>query len=164
MQIKVNAEGPRYDALMQLLRTADTIWNSSRMLFDRWEISPSQFNILNLLYNEPAGLSQVELSRALIMHRSNVTGLVDRLEARDLVKRSDIPGDRRAYRVSLTAAGKKLVGQILPEYFTAAEVIWGEVPTAKAAETAKVLAVLEANARKAADNIKDKKEALPAGE
>ena len=125
MKIKVNAEGPRYDALMQLLRTADTIWNSSRMLFDRWEISPSQFNILNLLYNKPAGLSQVELSRALIMHRSNVTGLVDRLEARDLVKRSDIPGDRRAYRVSLTVAGKKLVSQILPEYFTAAEALWG---------------------------------------
>ena len=47
------ASAARYQALLQLLRTADTVWNSSRVFFARWDISPSQFNVLNLLRGEP---------------------------------------------------------------------------------------------------------------
>ena len=81
--------GPRYQALIELLRTAETLWNASRVFFARWDLSPSQFNVLNLLYEQPGGCTQIELSRQLIMHRSNVTGLVDRLEARGLLQRQD---------------------------------------------------------------------------
>ena len=115
--------GPQYAALIELLRTAETLWNSSRVLFARWEISPSQFNVLNLLYDQPVGCSQTELSRQLIMHRSNVTGLVDRLAARGLVRRTDDPGDRRAFTLLLTPDGKKLVREILPHYYRAAELV-----------------------------------------
>src|SRR5690554_4751842 len=90
--------GPRYQALLQLLRTSETLWNSSRVFFAQWDISPSQFNVVNILKEQPEGLTQVELSRLLIMHRSNVTGLVDRLEQRKLIQRKDNPNDRRAYR------------------------------------------------------------------
>ena len=115
---------PRYLALLQLLRTADRIWNTSRLFFARWDLGPSQFNVLNLLYDHPDGLSQVELSRELIMHRSNVTGLIDRLEKRDLVHRKDLATDRRAYRVVLTKAGIALLEQILPHYYRRAGDVW----------------------------------------
>jgi DNA-binding MarR family transcriptional regulator len=121
----------RYDALLQLLRTAETLWNASRVFFDRWEISPSQFNILNLLHLNPSGCTQIELSRLLIMHRSNITGLVDRLEKRGLLQRKDNPNDRRAYKVLLTSAGRKLIEKILPDYYAAAETIWGNFPVAR---------------------------------
>src|SRR5580704_3179201 len=100
--------GPRYQALIELLRTAETLWNASRVFFARWDLSPSQFNVLNLLHDLPEGCTQIELSRQLIMHRSNVTGLVDRLEARGLLRRRESPGDRRAFNVVLTPAGQKL--------------------------------------------------------
>ena len=45
------------------------------------------------------------------MHRSNVTGLVDRLEARRLVRRKDDPADRRAFNVVITPVGRKLLRQ-----------------------------------------------------
>lgn len=133
--------GPCYEATLQLLRTAEALWNGSRLFFARWELSPSQFNVLNLLGDEPDGRSQIELSRQLIMHRSNVTGLVDRLEARGLVARRETPGDRRAYRVVLTASGKALLTKILPSYYQAAEEIWGEV---SAAQAQRLLATLTA--------------------
>ena len=120
--------GPHYEALLQLLRTSETLWNASRLFFTRWDLSPSQFNLLNLLTDAPDGLTQVELSRSLIMHRSNVTGLADRLEERGLITRKDNPNDRRSYRVVLTAAGRKLMQKVLPEYYVAAEKIWGEFP------------------------------------
>src|SRR3989442_5935464 len=98
--------GPRYEALIQLLRTADAIWNASRLFFRKWHLSPSQFNLLNVLRSHPRGLSQADLSRELLMHRSNLTGLIDRLTAAGLVQRLPSSGDRRVHRIVATAAGR----------------------------------------------------------
>ena len=118
----------RYDALLRLLRTANVIWDASRVFFDRWQLSPSQFNVLNLLYENSEGVSQTELGRQLLTHRSNVTGLVDRLEKRGLVTRTTAAEDRRIYRVLLTNAGEKLLRNILPHYHREAAHVWDGVP------------------------------------
>jgi DNA-binding MarR family transcriptional regulator len=138
--LPLSAPGPRYQATLQLLRTADALWNSSRIFFQRWDLSPSQFNILNLLTGENRGLTQTALSRALIMHRSNVTGLVDRLEKRGLVARQEEPGDRRIYRVILTRKGSRLLEEILPHYYRGAEEIWGAISASEAGKLAAMLA------------------------
>ena len=134
MKQKFAADNPRYQALLELLRTADTVWNASRSFFESWKLSPSQFNILNLLFSTTGGLSQTELSRQLIMHRSNATGLLDRLERRGLVERKDVAGDRRAYRVVLTIAGKKVMNEILPIYYESAGSVWDNLSASRAEE------------------------------
>ena len=145
----------RYRALLQLLRTADALWNASRQFFAQWDLSPSQFNVVNLLSDQPRGLSQTELGRLLITHRSNVTGLVDRLVKRGLVSRNDAAGDRRAYRVLLTSAGSKLLQQILPSYHALAEQVWGGMPDARARQLTEDLARLSKKAEKVPINTKD---------
>ncbi len=137
---------PRHRALIQLLRTAEDLWNASRVFFARWDVSPSQFNILNLLYGAPDGMSQSDLSRLLIMHRSNATGLVDRLEKRLLVRRESHPSDRRAYRVVITPAGADLLNQIYPHYFSASERVWSDLPDASVAQFLEQLQELAAHA------------------
>ncbi|MCC6232206.1 MAG: MarR family transcriptional regulator [Verrucomicrobiales bacterium] len=122
----------RYRALIQLLRTAEDLWNASRVFFAPWNLSPSQFNVLNVLYGQPDGLSQSDLSRVLIMHRSNVTGLIDRLEKRGLVQRAAHDTDRRAYRLLLTPSGLQLLQAILPAYHRAADAVWAEFRDADA--------------------------------
>ncbi len=147
--MKTKAEpdaSPRYQALLQLLRTADTVWNASRLFFSRWDLGPSQFNVLNLLHLSPEGLSQTELSRQLIMHRSNLTGLIDRLEKRGLVRRQDVAADRRAYRVVLTRAGAELLREILPRYYEGADRVWNKLPARRAAQ-------LVADLRQVAQNV-----------
>lgn len=47
-----------------------------------------------------------ELSRALLLDKSAVTGLVDRLEGKGLVERRRTSPDRRAINVYLTEAGR----------------------------------------------------------
>ncbi len=143
--------GPRYQALLQLLWTADTLWNTSRVFFGRWDLSPSQFNILNLLSDQTDGCTQIELSRWLIMHRSNVTGLIDRLEARGLVRRRDSVRDRRAYRVMLTPDGRKLIHQILPRYYKAAEKVWGDLSATRARQLVADLKHVCVHAERAAE-------------
>ncbi len=139
------APGPRYPALLQMLRTAENLWNASRDFFGRWDLSPSQFNVLNLLHGEPDGLSQVEISRQLIMHRSNATGLIDRLEQRGLLQRRATPGDRRAYRVVLTPAARQLLGRILPDYYRLAVEVRGSLPLARVNQLLDDLSSLDAN-------------------
>jgi len=137
----------RYQTLLQLLRTADSLWGVSRLFFARWELGPSQFNVLNLLSDQADGLSQIELARLLITHRSNVTGLVDRLESRGLVARRDSVTDRRAYRVVLTDAGQKLLKQILPEYYRVADNVWTGFSVGRAKALASDLEKLTLNAQ-----------------
>lgn len=145
----------RYQALIQVLRTADTLWNASRVFFARWDLSPSQFNVLNLLCDQPDGLSQIELGRQLLTHRSNVTGLVDRLEARGVVVRKDVEGDRRAYRVVLTSSGRKLMAEVLPRFHALADSIWENVPTARINGLTEDLSRLSANAQKLTNTKED---------
>lgn len=143
--------GPRYTALIQLLRTAEELWNASRVFFARWDLSPSQFNLLNVLTDFPDGCTQSDLSRQLIMHRSNVTGLVDRLEERGLVTRKENAADRRAWLVVLTPAARKLLAEILPHYHAAAEQVWGKIPTARAEKLVAELAAISENATRIAN-------------
>ncbi len=144
------SQGPRYAALIGLLRTAEALWAASRVFFDRWQLSPSQFNLLNLLREQPAGCSQSELSRQLITHRSNITGLVDRLENRGLVRRDQHAHDRRAFVVVLTPVGRALLAEILPLYHAAAEVVWSEFPAERAAQLVADLECVSANAARVA--------------
>lgn len=50
----------------------------------------------------------VELSRVLFTDKSNVTGIVDRLESQQLVERKTDPSDRRVILITLTAQGRQL--------------------------------------------------------
>ena len=137
----------RYRALLQLLRSADAVWNLSRIFFSRWNLSPSQFNVLNVLQSEPGGISQIELGRVLITHRSNVTGLVDRLEYRGLVQRKKVSSDKRTYSIVLTPKGARLLEEIMPAYYQRAEEVWERFPTRRAARLAAQLARLEKSVR-----------------
>jgi DNA-binding MarR family transcriptional regulator len=147
MDATTPAPSSRYQALLQLLRAADGIWNASRVFFQEWDLSPSQFNVLNLLESTPGGLSQSDLGRQLITHRSNVTGLVDRLEKRGLVQRKEVATDRRAYRVVITRKGCALLHKIFPLYYEKADHVWGSVSSGQISE---LLTALDQVARNAA--------------
>jgi DNA-binding MarR family transcriptional regulator len=143
-------EGPQYRALLQVLRTAETLWAVSRPFFERWALSSAQFNLLNLVADHPEGLAQVELSRELLTHRSNVTGLVDRLEKKDLVVRKAAAADRRLWRVVATAQGRSLVDEIRPAYHAAVLRVVEGISDAEAEGLFRALSFMEANGQRLA--------------
>jgi DNA-binding MarR family transcriptional regulator len=57
-----------------------------------------------------------ELSRRMMVTGGNVTGITDQLAAEGLVDRVDVEGDRRAYRVRLTAKGRKLFHEMAHQH------------------------------------------------
>ena len=83
------------------------------------ELSPTQCHVLHLL--EPGQpLPMGRLAQTLACHASNVTGLVDRLEARGLVERRLSPQDRRVKVLQLTSQGSRLRAHMLRRMTTGA--------------------------------------------
>jgi MarR family transcriptional regulator, organic hydroperoxide resistance regulator len=82
-------------------------------------LSPVQCHVLHLIEPEqPTPMNR--LAGALSCDASNVTGLVDRLESRGLVRRRASADDRRVKVVDLTPTGSRLRAQLL-ERMTAQE-------------------------------------------
>jgi len=77
-----------------------------------FELSPAQCHVLHLI--EPDRLIPMgRLAEALACDASNVTGLVDRLESRGLVRRQPSAEDRRVKALELTPAGVRLRSRLV---------------------------------------------------
>jgi DNA-binding MarR family transcriptional regulator len=87
-----------------------------------------QFDVLSQLDRERDGLTFVELSRRLLVTAGNLTGIVDRLHGEGLVRRAVHPADRRAFRLTLTAKGRRLVRRAQSRHHRALTALLGEVP------------------------------------
>jgi DNA-binding MarR family transcriptional regulator len=75
-------------------------------------ISPRGYVVLSNLAAAGDSPTQQQLADALGIHRNNMVGLIDELEAAGWVQRHRSTRDRRAFGVRLTEAGFALVGQI----------------------------------------------------
>lgn len=82
------------------------------------DISPPQFHTLRLL--EPGSeIPMRALAESLVCDASNVTGIVDRLEARGLVERRSAAHDRRVKMLALTPEGEAFRERMLEMLFVA---------------------------------------------
>jgi MarR family 2-MHQ and catechol resistance regulon transcriptional repressor len=82
----------------------------------RQNLTAAQLNALLVLRKAGAkGLLMSQIGRQLVVTKSNVTGLVDRLERQRLVARAE-HSDRRATIVRLTPAGARLLERIAPRH------------------------------------------------
>jgi DNA-binding MarR family transcriptional regulator len=67
--------------------------------------NPTQVHLLHILHCQ-GPQKMIDLGQHLGVTARNVTKLVDALEEEGLVSRADLPGDRRAVVVELSAAGR----------------------------------------------------------
>jgi DNA-binding MarR family transcriptional regulator len=89
------------------------IFRNFASVFDRLAISPGLFGVLVIIASNP-GLTQNRLAAATHLDRSTVVTVIDKLEARGLVERRPAVPDRRAYALTLTAAGGALLRKLKP--------------------------------------------------
>ncbi len=75
-------------------------------------LRPAAFGALRVL-DQPQTMS--EIASFLRCDNSNVTGIVDGLEARGLAERTASPGDRRVKLIALTAEGRRLRTRLMRE-------------------------------------------------
>src|SRR3954449_6649107 len=85
-----------------------TVTNKHRLfaMAQEFELAPQQMFALRMLASGPRKMS--ELAQALFCDNSNVTGIVDRLEERGLLRREAAEGDRRVKLLVLSKEGERM--------------------------------------------------------
>lgn len=78
--------------------------DGDRRLLRRFELSTSQYAALRIL-DDDQGLRLTDIGGMLLLDKSTVTRMIDRLEQLGLVRRLADPIDRRVLRVVLTTHG-----------------------------------------------------------
>lgn len=137
---------PGYELTKAVMATADAFLRESTRLFRPLGLTGAQYNVLNVLAPTPEGISQRELSDLLVVDRSNVTGLLDRLEKAGWVRRTDHPEDRRVYRVSLTPEGRALWAKAKPLYLEVIAQVTAGLSKKRMSDCLETLARLGTNA------------------
>ena len=99
--------------LIRRLNQISTGLFQDRMAALGFDLTPVQFAALATLRDRP-DVDQATLAGLIAHDRATIGGVLDRLQGKGLVDRRTDPGDRRARRVRLTAAGSALLDRVLP--------------------------------------------------
>lgn len=83
-------------------------------LFAPYELTPSQYKILRLLYlEEPEFVRQIDIEKSFSMTNPTVTGLLNNLEKKEWIQRIPNPNDSRSKVIRLTAKAENLRNELL---------------------------------------------------
>lgn len=92
---------------------------TSQAVFDRevaaagFDLTPLQFAALAVVSARP-GIDQASLAEAIVFDRPTTGGVVDRLEAKGLLRRETTAADRRLRQLHLKPAGRALLDAVKP--------------------------------------------------
>jgi DNA-binding MarR family transcriptional regulator len=93
--------------MWSLIHAARAIEHRMEAALEIVELSSPKFAVLTILVDADDALTLSELAARSSCVRSNMTQLIDRLEADGLVRRVDDPHDRRSVRAELTVLGRE---------------------------------------------------------
>ncbi len=105
-------ESPEVEAILNILRTSDQFQNRFGRLFRKYGLTTSQYNVLRILRGEGKPMPSLEIAGRMVQVVPAITGLIDRLERQNLVKRERCEKDRRVVYVDLTTKAIKLLREI----------------------------------------------------
>ena len=95
---------------VSLMRTSDLVRRSVGAVIDARGITLQQYNVLRILRGAGAeGLPTLEIAERMIEQTPGITRLLDRLEAKKLVRRERCPADRRQVTCRITEDGLALL-------------------------------------------------------
>lgn len=129
------------EALLSLLVAAKTLSDAMDAICEKYGITRSQYNVLRILRGvHPKGHPRCEIARRMIERAPDITRLVDRLQARGLVKRSRGASDQRQAMTSITAKGLRLLEAIQPDVAMQIDSLGGRLTDAECRELSRLCA------------------------
>lgn len=92
-----------------LEQTARNLRQIQRQTVSEAGLTPAQYSVLHLLWQQDERPFK-DFADALLCTPATITGIIDTLERKGLVKRKPNPADRRSLLATLTDAGRALQG------------------------------------------------------
>ena len=130
---------------MQLIETA-----IRARLRAEYDTTLPRFDVLAQLDAAGRGLSMGELSARLMVTSGSVTGLVDAMEADELVTRQAHPADRRSTLIETTERGRALFARMAPAHARWVEELMAGLTASEASTLYHLLGKLKRSAGEAA--------------
>ena len=103
----------RKQAVITLVRVADRLRRRFAAVLEPAGLTSQQFNVLRILRGAlPDSLPTMEIAERMIEQTPAITGLLDRLESKQLIARARLADDRRCVRCSITTRGLELLTEL----------------------------------------------------
>ena len=116
---------PFLPVLYELARTFQVFDSFSAGHIRELGLTPSQFDIIATLGNTQ-GMTFKDLGDKTLITKGTLTGVVDRLEDKKLVKRVACPKDGRRQYVQLTVSGQQLFEKVFPAHLAYLEQVFAD--------------------------------------
>ena len=101
------------EAALNIVRTAEVLQGAAADLLKEYDLSPVQYNVLRILRGAgAAGATCSQIGERLLTRDPDITRLLDRMDARDLLTRERGSEDRRVVITRISPAGLALVDSI----------------------------------------------------
>jgi len=116
------ADPNTFRTIFSIVSTYDAVFHHFSRRMARYSLTIPGFNVLMILEHgdsRKAGYAMHAIGELLLVSRANITGLVDSLEKKGLVRREEDPNDRRSKLVRITPAGRRLLKKLLPGHLRA---------------------------------------------
>ena len=106
------------EAFYGLILVYNVLFNRIAGHLQSWGLTPAQFNILIIVdkHGKEEGISQIDLSKKLIVTPSNTARLLEKMEQEKLVIRVAMDQDKRVKLVHITPKGSALLEKVWPAY------------------------------------------------
>ena len=89
-------------------------------------LTPAQFDVIATLGNTQ-GMPLSQLAQKTLITKGTLTGIIDRLEEKGLVRREVPAGDRRSFRAILTLEGEALFSRVFPAHIAYLRQVFADV-------------------------------------
>jgi len=101
------------EALLNLGRTYEFLSQRMAELLKQYQLTPTQYNMLRILRGAGAdGITCSQATERMISPDPDITRLLDRMEAQDLIRRERSKEDRRVVITRITERGLELTNRI----------------------------------------------------
>ena len=104
MDLPDQKDDPYLKVVRPLVEAYLAFWRIDSRHIRTLRLTPSQFDVIATL-GDTDGLTCSELSRRTLVTKGTLTGVLDRLMKKSLIRRDDVKHDRRRIRVRLTERG-----------------------------------------------------------
>ena len=117
-----------FEILIAMFQVQNSLERKAETFFQLFGLTAAKFNILNLLSINNGVMDQLELVNQLLVGKSSISIVINRMVHEHLIRREPHPKDRRQVILVITDTGKELWAKTAPTYEETVKKVFGQIP------------------------------------